>query len=450
MSNRRTRLLAPIALIVIALIAIACSSSDEAPEPLSPSPTVAPDPTRLPTQTPVPDPTPTLAPTRTPAPSPTPAPTPIPQPVANLTASCLDEFHSGVDYFPEKSTLDFASNFSVEYHPSYKVVTVIKPRPGGAPESYVLLQCGAPMPDLASNLAGAPVIEVPVETMYVDSTTALPSFVDLGVLDALRGVQSTGFITSPAVRERIDAGQIVEYAPAFEIDVEAVLDGSPDLLMTGGFDDAAYPLLRDAGIPVVANAEWLEETPLGRAEWIKFIGAFFNQEGEANSKFSEISDAYQALLADVGTVSERPRVMAGHTFFGTWFAPGGEGYVASIIRDAGGDYVLSDRKQTSSVETDIESMIDIALDADIWIDAATRWITMRDAIAEEDRYTVFDAVKSGQVWNYGKIMTEAGGVDFFERGVSRPDLVLADIVKIIHPALAVDHEFVWYQRIPPN
>ncbi|MCC6734694.1 MAG: ABC transporter substrate-binding protein [Bauldia sp.] len=368
----------------------------------------------------------------------------------NLVDGCVTVFDPAVDYFPDKTTVEYAANFSVAYFNSYKVVTVAEPFQGGAPETYVLLQCGAPAPELTGDLAGATVVPVPVETIFSASATHNPMLEALGVLDRLTGVSSLAYTATQAVIDAGAAGTIVEFAPTFTTNLEIILDAAPDILMTAGADDPAYRTLREAGIPVVANAEWLEADILGRAEWIKYIALFFNAEAEAETVFGEIDAAYAAAAAIGASVpaADRPLVFSGSAFQGTFYASGGASYVAQAIAAAGATYVFADNRDAGSIAfADLEQLLDRASDAPFWINAATTYVTLADIAADEPRLAALPASRSGQVWVYDRLATPSGALGYWELGVLRPDLILLDMLKMFHPALVPDHEFVFYRPI---
>ncbi|MGD9740732.1 MAG: ABC transporter substrate-binding protein [Bauldia sp.] len=372
-------------------------------------------------------------------------------PAAN-SDGCVDTVQAGVDYFPDKATVTYAENFTVDYFDTYKVVTVVQPFPGGAPETYVLVQCGTPEPELGGDLADAPVIQIPLPTLFSASATHNPMLDALGLVDRLTGVTSLAYTATASVLERAAAGHIVEFAPTFETNLELVIDARPAALMTGGGDDPAYGRIRDAGIPVVANAEWLEPDILARAEWIKYIALFFNAEADAMDVFDRIDADYAAAAARTADLpdSARPLVFAGSSFQGVFNAPGGASYSAQAMEAAGARYVFADNRDTASLSfADLEVILDRAADAEFWINAAVQYRTLADIEAEEPRLATLPAVQAGQVWNYDLGGTETGALPFWELGVLRPDLILLDLLKIFHPELAEDHAFVFYRSIEP-
>ncbi len=371
-------------------------------------------------------------------------------PTENLTDSCVTETAEGIDYFPNKVENLYAENFSVTYHNTYKILTINEPFPGGSAESYVLVQCGTEAPSEVD--APAPVaatIEIPIDGILSSSTTHLPLILDLDRLNDLVGVASMGWVNSEAVIAVAD--RLVEFAPEGVLDTEAILATGADVLMTQGTDDEAHQVLRDAGLPVVANAEWLEPTPLGRAEWIKYMSTLFNEEAAATERFDAIDAAYGEVAAKMADIADdqRPTVMTGQVYADIYYAAGGQSYVAKLIADAGGNYVWADNTDTGSYEIDLETQLERAADADIWINGSSSWTSLASMVDEEPRYGEFAAQQNGNVWAHNKIVNENGGLDYWERGVTRPDLVLADLAKIFHPDLMEDHEFEWYQQLAP-
>ncbi|HEY7814575.1 MAG TPA: ABC transporter substrate-binding protein [Nakamurella sp.] len=360
-------------------------------------------------------------------------------------AGCITDFDPNTDYFPVKSEITHATNFSLSYHDSYQVLTVPQPTQGGAPESYVLVKCGAPTPELTGDLAGAQVVTTPVTSLYSGSTTHLPFLVELDQLDALTGVGTKGFISEKQVQDRVAEPDVVEFSGSGTVDAEAVIAGAPDVLVTAGTDDPAYAVIKAAGIPVLANADWLENDPLGRAEYVKYFAALTGTEAQAAEFFDTVEQSYQQIAAS-GRDADPVAVVPGQPFQGTWFIPGGESYTSRLIEDAGGTTAWADDTTPGSIPTDLETVLAKAGTAPAWL-ASTTWTTKAEALAEEPRLAEFAAFQSGNVWNAAKDVTPSGGNNFYELGVARPDLVLGDIAAILHPDLAPNHDFSFYLRL---
>lgn len=374
----------------------------------------------------------------------------LPASAAFDAKGCVTAFEPGTDYFETKSNVDHAENFSVEYFGNYKVVTVDRPSPGGQSESYVLVQCGTPEPELGPELANAPRVTVPVRSLFSGSTSQSPALVAVGGVDAVTGVARRDFIATPELIEYMQHTEIVEYETSGVINVEAVVAAAPDIFVAGGSGEPEAQRLAAAGIPVVNFAEWQETSPLGRAEWVKFMGLFFNAEARANAAFAEVVEHYDAALGLVADVpeSERPLVLSGQAFNGVFFAAGGQSFIARLIRDAGGRYVFEDDTSTGSFQIrDIERLIVAARDAKVWIQASIHYQTLADIEAEDPRLAALPAVQSGQVWIPDALKGPNGGVQFYELGSMRPDMVLMDLISILHPEKAACYERVFNRSI---
>lgn len=361
-------------------------------------------------------------------------------PATGTARQCITDFDPAVDYFPDKSTVLDATNFTLDYHRSYQVLTVRQPYPDGPPTSYVLVRCGAPAPQLTGELAGALQISTPVTGLYSASTTHLGMLAELDRTDVVTGVADPGPVVDPRIRERIAAHRTVGYAPGGQTRLEAVIAAHPDVLVTGGFDDPSHPKLRAAGVPVVADAEWLEPTPLGRAEWMKVFAALTGTERRAAQVYDAIRAGY-ARAAATAAGATPTAVLPGAMYQGTWSMPTGSGYAGRLIADAGGDYPWSAQSGAPSRQLNFESVYARAGDTPFWL-VGQSWATVADAVAADSRYARLAAVRTGQVWT-----SDGGAGDYWERGTARPDLVLADLVAVLHPDRALGHEFAFYRRV---
>jgi iron complex transport system substrate-binding protein len=367
-------------------------------------------------------------------------------PEQNLTTGCVENYAEGVDYFPDKVDLTYAEGLTVEYHDHYKVVEVTAPWPGATETyQYVLVQCGTPAPE---GFDGVQVVEVPVNTMVSMSTTLIPHLDSMGLLDRLVGLDSFAYVNNPTVREMIDAGELAEIGFGTEMNVEVALDLDPEIIMahvTGTPEYDSAPPLIEAGLPVVISGDWVEEVPLGRAEWIKYISLFFNTEAQANAVFSEIETQYNEIAPLARAAAEKPTVLADTPYQGTWYIPGGQSYTAQLFEDAGADYIWADDDTAGSLLTlDFEVVFDMAQDADVWVNA--NFASLDEMAATDERFTEFAAFQNGNVYGHNKRQTEYGN-DFFESGAAQPHIVLLDLIKIFHPELVPDHEFYYYVHL---
>ena len=368
-------------------------------------------------------------------------------PLNNFVDSCVPEgeFDPSIDYFPEKTNLLYTNGFTVEYFNNYKVVTVTSPWPGATESNqYILVQCGTPVPERYS---GYQVITVPVQRIVTMSTSYLPFLDALGLLDRLVGVDDGTYISNENVNAMIAENKLEFIGYGAGVDVERTLELAPDVVMTysaGFLDYDAHPILLDAGINVVLNGEWMDPSPLGRAEWGKFLAAFFNKEAMAETFFNQTVENYNNLKEIANRSREKPTVLLNSDYQGSWYLPGGEGYMAAFISDAGGDYLWSDILSAQSTVQSFEEVFERAQNADIWLNPGI-FSSLNALLAADSRYAEFSAFQNGSVWNNDARISANGGNDFYESAVAHPETVLADLIKIFHPELLPDYVLVYYR-----
>ena len=342
----------------------------------------------------------------------------------NLTDGCVTEYDAAVDYFPQKVEVTDAVNFSVEYHNHYKVIRVADAFEGAPDLSYVLTQCGTPAPSAADFPDGAQFIEVPAGSLITLSTTQLPALSQLGLLDRLVGVDSGFYISTPEVASMIAEGAVAEVGFGAQVNIELVLELAPALVLSYGFnpDTDAHPVLLEAGIFTALDASWRERTPLGRAEWLKFTALFYNLESRATEVYADIAAQYQAIRASAAEVAaeERPAVLL-NTFLGyadAWHIPGGATYVGQLIRDAGGDLLLSEAGSQASQPLSFEAVYAGGLAADVWLLETWGVYSGADLLALDSRFGDFAAFQSGDIWNNNRDENANGGNNYYEWGVT--------------------------------
>ena len=359
-----------------------------------------------------------------------------------------------VDLFPHKARIRFARCFTIEYHGTYKRLEVLSPWPN-AKETFVYILVARGHTPPSDVPRGALVIRVPVERMAVYSTTWTSFFPMLHVENALVGLAGCAWASTPEILSSIGKGRITEIGDSRrgmnrQIDMERLTVLKPECIMVYGtgipeFDHA--PKLLEAGFKPIINASHMETTPLGRTEWIKFIAALFNKEAEAERLFDDIAHRYEAMTEKTRTVSRRPTVFSGVAWRGTWHIPGGAGYSARFLADAGADYLWRDDTTAGTKPVAIETVFDRARDAEFWVDTKMCG-SLEELLAVDERYRLFSSFREGKVFNNDARVTPEGGNDYWETGVARPDLVLADLISIFHPELVPNHKRIWYRKLP--
>lgn len=341
--------------------------------------------------------------------------------------------------------LDYARNFQVIPQEGYQILRVLVREGQKADTSdYYLLSRESEIP---GTIAEKPIIRIPVQAMMVGSTTHIAMAAKLNAQDHITGVSNDAYIWDESIHQQIEAGTTAVVGEGANLNVEYILEQSPDLLMvSGGMGTlpAGHAILEQAGITVLSNTEWQEETALGRAEWIRLFGILLGKEKEAEEYMTGLKQRYGELKALTDSVEEKPKVLPGLPFKGTWYIPGGESFMAQFVQDAGGTYPWADLEGAGSMPMDFEAVYPVALECPVWIvfgDAKVK----DDLLGVDPRVADFASFQKGEIYNNNRRSGVARGNDYYESGVIAPDKILKDFIKALHPELLPDEEmFLFY------
>ena len=340
----------------------------------------------------------------------------------------------------------YAKGFSITDFGSYKVIEVKNPWPESEQVfKYALVK---DKDDFSSEETFDAVIEVPVNNLIVTSTTHIPSLEMLNEVVKLIGFPNLDYISSKPVRQRINANKITEIGNNESVNTETVINLQPDVLI--GFavngSNKSFTTLERAGIKVAYNGDWTETSPLGKAEWIKFFGAFFDKSAEADQIFKTIEKSYLEVKSLALNATKQPTVLSGAMWKDTWYLPQGNSWAANFLTDANANYLWKDSKGTGSLALNIESVLEKAQNADFWIGPG-QFSNYQQMVDVSRAYTQFNAFQNKQVYSFSSLKGETGGVIYYELAPNRPDLVLKDLVKILHPDLLPDWELYFFRAL---
>lgn len=342
--------------------------------------------------------------------------------------------------------ITYAKGFEIQSFNEYKVITLKNVWPGSEREfKYALIEKGATLPSSETFDA---IIEIPVKKIVVTSTTHIPSLEMLGVEESLVGFPNLDYISSIKTRKRIAEDAIVELGRNEDINTEVLINLSPDLVVGFAVDgvNKTLSIIKKTGIPIVYNGDWTETSPLGKAEWIKFFGVFFKKEKEADSIFSEIMTQYLIAKEKALKAKNRPTVLSGAMYKDVWHLPQGNSWAAQFIADANGEYLWKESEGTGSLSLNLENVLEKGVNADYWIGPGyfSSLLQLKDT---HSVYIQFDAFKNENVYNFTNKKGETGGLLYFELAPNRPDIVLKDIIKILHPELLPEHELFFFDKL---
>ena len=364
---------------------------------------------------------------------------------------CVRHFDPTLDYFPDKVVPQAAERFELEYFSHFKVARVRVQRQGESESvRYLLLLCGTPKPP---GFDDAEVIEIPVRRVVTTSNSELPHLTTLGAVDRLVGHDNFTWVRSEEVRRRITDGEVAEIGGSGGIDLDAVLAVRPDVVLAaslGGAEMLAFDALAEQGLAVVHMPAFLETTPLGRAEWILLTAALLNREKLAQTTFQPILERYADLSHLARGEARRPRVLTGAPLGPTWYVTAGKSYLARLVTDAGGNYLWDEASDVGNLSLTLDDALRRAATAEVWLHPGA-WRSRREIAAAGLRFTALSAFRESRIYS-NDLRFEApgenafGSNDYWESGVARPDEVLADVIKILHPELLPEHELVYHRR----
>lgn len=357
----------------------------------------------------------------------------------NNSTTSIKELDRGVE-------IKYAESFEIRQFESYKTITINRPWPG-AEESYTyaLVEKGI---DLKNENEFDAIVQIPVEKIVVTSTTHIPSLEMLDKIEALVGFPNLNYISSESTRKLIDEGKILELGKNEDINTEVLIDLQPEAVITFAVEggNKSVATIAKTGIPVLYNADWTETTPLGKAEWIKFFGALLDQDEKAAQIFSEIEERYQKAKEIANKARSQPTVLSGAMYKDIWYLPQGNSWAAQFIKDANGIYLWNETTGTGSLSLNLESVLEKGQLATYWIGPG-QFTSLEQLQDSHSVYTKFEAFKTGNIFSFNAKKGKTGGVLYYELAPNRPDLVLQDIIKIIHPELLPDYEPFFFSKL---
>jgi len=351
---------------------------------------------------------------------------------------------------PAQQTISYAKGFSISKEGNdITLITVSSPWSGATTKYTYALIPKEKMAFMTLNSdAYDAIVSVPVERMVATSTTHIPALEELGVIDKLVGFPDTQYVSSPAARQRIRSGKIVDLGKAEAINSEMTLALNPEVIV--GFSvsgqNKAYETLKHSNLPVVYNGDWTEESPLGKAEWIKFFAPFFQLETKADSIYKQIETSYNQAKDLAKKATKRPTVMSGALYKDIWYLPGGKSWAAQFLKDANSKYLWSETEATGSLSLGWENVLETAQNAEFWV-SPSQFTSYDDMSKSSRHHEQFKAFQSKKIFTFAKTKGMTGGLLYYELAPQRPDLVLKDLIHIFHKGILPEHEPYFFKPL---
>lgn len=287
-----------------------------------------------------------------------------------------------------------------------------------------------------------PVIRAGAKRIVCMSSSYIAMLDAIGQTDRIVGVSGIDYVSNPYVlahKESIrDMGAEMNY--------ELLIGLKPDVVLLYGIGDAQTSVtdkMRELSIPYMYVGEYLEESPLGKAEWLIALSELTDSREKGIEVFREIPRRYQALKTLTESVEQRPTVMFNTPWNDSWVMPSTQSYMAQLVADAGADYIYKENVSNSSTPIGLETAYGLIQKADYWINVGVA-STLNELKAVNPKFADAKAVHEKTVYNNNLRLTPTGGNDYWESAVVRPDVVLRDLIHIFHPELVTDS--LYYYR----
>lgn len=347
----------------------------------------------------------------------------------------------------EVSSNEFAGGFSIGENSGIVKLSVFNPweKAQNVKVEYFLVPKEISVPD---SLQNKNIIRTPIQRIICMSTSHLGFIEVLSENNSVVGISGANYVSNPQILQYVESGKVVDVGYGQNLNYEMILNQHPDVVMLYGVGSEVtthVKKLEELGIPVIMNAEYLEETPLGKVEWIKFVGALYQKENEAQQFFTQIKEDYLSLKEKVKDKQNKPKVLVGSPYKDSWWIPGGDSYLANMIKDAGGDYIGKDNDSHESYVISFENALTYGNEVDVWINMGLL-SSRKDIIATDQRFKNFGVLKSGRLFNNNNKMSENGGNDFWESGTVYPNLILRDLISVFYPG-TINEDLVYYKEV---
>ena len=353
---------------------------------------------------------------------------------------------SGKEMYSElaaNDTIRYAQGFRIESHSYYQLLQIMNPwQSGKVLHNYVLVPKDKKLP---SNLPQGICIRTPLERTVAFSSVVCGMMNELQALSSLVGVAESQYIVIPEVQKACREGQITDVGMAGNPNIEQLMLLNAEVVLANPVNETGASSIEKLQIPVIPCLEWMENHPLGQAEWIRLFGLLFDKKAFADSLFLAIEQSYNDLRTLTASVNYRPTVMTEKKYNDFWYQPGGKSYFAHLIEAAGGDYVFKDNHKTGSLPYPFETVLDKAGKSDFWLFKyySDKDLTYSQLAAEYDGYTWFEAYKNQKIY----VCNTQKAAFYYHELPLHPDWILKDLIRIFHPELLPEHDLRYYKAL---
>lgn len=341
----------------------------------------------------------------------------------------------------QNSLLTQAKGLVITPNNGYTTVEIKNPwKEGSVLQTYILVPRDT---DLPKNLPQGSLIRTPIKKALVYSSVHANAIKELGHLSSVKGVCDAQYFTLPEITEGVENGSIANIGSSMSPVVEKIIALSPDAIILSPYQNANYEELTRLGISVIQCADYMEATPLGRAEWIKLFGILYNQEEKADSIYNCVVNDYNDLIKLTANEQQKPKILSENIINGTWYVPGGDSYMAQLFSDAGGSYAWSDVHTSGSIPLDMPRVLEKAHDADVWLiksfDSTFSYSKLK---AQNVLNAEFKAFKEQKIF-----FCDTERTTLFQDFPFHPELLLKEYIAILHPELIPEYKLKYFKPL---
>lgn len=289
------------------------------------------------------------------------------------------------------------------------------------------------------------IIHIPIKKVVVMTNIHARLMVELGLADNIAGICELQYISDSTIINRCLSGTIIDCGNGMYPNIEKIIELKPDAILVSPFEETGYGQLEKLGIPIIECADYMESSPLGRAEWIRLYGRLFDAAKDADSLYGNIEKDYLEMKAMTSRIREKkPSVMLDTKGGSAWYVAGGKSTIGQMISDAGGDYVFAENEKSGSIPLSFESVYEKAHNADIWLmkNSSSSTLTYSLLAADYKLYGDFKPFKTRQIW-----VCDVNEVPYFEVTSFHPETLLRDFISIFHPGLLDHNEILFYHQL---
>lgn len=300
------------------------------------------------------------------------------------------------------------------------------------------------------------IVRTPLESNVVFTAPHCQLMYELGCKNAITGVCDKDYINIPDIKERVKLSDgkastsdtdkvIIDCGSSMQPDIERIIALKPEGLLISPFENSGgYGKLDKLHIPIIETADYMETSPLGRAEWMKFYGLLFKSEERSDSLFSSIEKEYLALKAEAAKLPQGLSILTERKMGSVWYVPGGKSTMGILLKDANAKYIFADDTHSGSLAYGPERILSKGTQVDVWAFKyfGGKALSKNDLLAEYEGYKVLKAFNSNSIYQ-----VDTSTQPYFELTSFHPEILLREFIILAHPKATQFGKLRFYQHL---